>query len=943
MAATNAAAEYVSYYKAERQVRTLDPTQVAVRMAADPLGQKADFEAMGLVIENREAMDLASWWRIPVRKASRSGPAIEALVASLAARPDVAFASPVFEGDLHGTVVLTGSLMVGFDKGVSRSRAESLILALDKDADLGDHDWAGMEGTYLVELSTRNGFTAQEIANDLARSGDSLFAELDRIVTGRLDLIPNDPGLVSQWGLHNTGQNGGTVDVDMDAQEAWDTTTGSATVPVAVFDVGVQQDHPDLNLIPGVDVTSQGPGNGGPVEVCDDHGTLVAGAVSAIINNALDGTGVAPSSPVFSVRMSITTECATGGFSTSFSWIITGLSAAEDAGCRVSNHSYHIGATSAALDAKFALTRANGMVHFAATGNNGTGTIGYPASVPEVNAVGAVTSTGLRADFSQYGAGTAFVAPGQDIWTTDRTGADGEGPGDFESANGTSLASPYAAGVAALSFSVNPSLAAAEVEGIMQASAVDMGDPGYDTEYGYGLVNAANVVTETPCLDPTVAVNALSFDITAGLDGTGSIPFQVGNNGTCESLVWNLVEENLPGGGDCPWLTPSAVSGSEAPLSSRFYDLAVDASGFAPGFYLCDLFLSSNDPVRPQLVISVSLEVTGTIAPAVGGWVYATQGFSGTGELLRMYPGIGTAHVIGNTGVSGMPGLAINGAGEIFGLGGPDNTGTMDLFRIDGVTGAAYFIGNTGVQSFQAMAFSPGGILYGIGGTDPDVLYTINSATGGATAGPAIDLSITGMGFDPTTGILYGTEFWDGGSGDNLLVIDTVTGAMTLVGSLGLGVGIGDIAFDRDGNLHGVVGGGQTANSFVSVDKISGAATVVGPTGIGSLTGLDTFMMAASSVPDIEKPLPVSYLLHGAFPNPFNPATKISYELPRESHVTISVYDTAGRRVKTIVDGVQSAGTHEVMFRADRLSSGVYFYEMRTGDFQEIRKMMLVK
>ena len=174
-------------------------------------------------------------------------------------------------------------------------------------------------------------------------------------------------------------------------------------------------------------------------------------------------------------------------------------------------------------------------------------------------------------------------------------------------------------------------------------------------------------------------------------------------------------------------------------------------------------------------------------------------------------------------------------------------------------------------------------------------------------------------------------------------MIDTVTGAMTLVGSFGLGVEIGDIAFDQTGNLFGVVGGEQAANSFVSIDKTSGIAMVIGSTGFLAMTGLDTFMMTATAVPDIEKPLPVSYLLHGASPNPFNPATRISYELPRESHVTISVYDTAGRRVKTIVDSVQSPGTHEVMFRADRLSSGVYFYEMRAGDFQEIRKMMLLK
>ena len=140
------------------------------------------------------------------------------------------------------------------------------------------------------------------MANELATHPLVIFAEPNMVFTGIGGFIPNDPGFPNCWGIHNTGQFGGTPDMDMDGPEAWDLTTGDASTRVVVIDTGVQQDHPDIHQRSGADVTSDGPGDGGPVNDCDNHGTAVAGCVSAIINNDLGTVGIAPDCQSASVR-----------------------------------------------------------------------------------------------------------------------------------------------------------------------------------------------------------------------------------------------------------------------------------------------------------------------------------------------------------------------------------------------------------------------------------------------------------------------------------------------------------------------------------------------------------------------------------------------------------------------------------------------------------------
>ena len=89
--------------------------------------------------------------------------------------------------------------------------------------------------------------------------------------------------------------------------------------------------------------------------------------------------------------------------------------------------------------------------------------------------------------------------------------------------------------------------------------------------------------------------------------------------------------------------------------------------------------------------------------------------------------------------------------------------------------------------------------------------------------------------------------------------------------------------------------------------------------------------------------VPPDVRLEENFPNPFNPSTSIRYALPNKLHVTLTVFNTLGQQVATLVNEVQEAGYHEVRFDGSGLASGVYFYRLRAGDFVQSRKLVLLK
>ena len=93
-----------------------------------------------------------------------------------------------------------------------------------------------------------------------------------------------------------------------------------------------------------------------------------------------------------------------------------------------------------------------------------------------------------------------------------------------------------------------------------------------------------------------------------------------------------------------------------------------------------------------------------------------------------------------------------------------------------------------------------------------------------------------------------------------------------------------------------------------------------------------------------ENPIsPNTFKLYDNFPNPFNPSTTVKYSLTKTSFTKIKIYDAVGNEVATLVNDIKTAGTHQVLFNAEGLSSGVYYYSINSGSFSETKKMVLIR
>ncbi len=511
------------YYFHEARPLQLDTARLAVYHPGVSVGQMENAIRRRISATGLQSRDVLDWSLVTLSTGERTAADIAESVKFVEKESGASFVSPVFIGDDGGPMNVTPYILVGFNDGITADQAERLLAQMAS-GQIVEREFGGMKGAYRIRSQSRNGFEVLEAANTLAQRAEIKYAEPDMIFTGRGGLIPNDPGFGNCWGLHNVGQSGGTVDMDMDGPEAWNLSTGSSSIIVVIIDVGVQQDHPDINqLTPGTDTTTDG-GNGGPVNACDNHGTAVAGCVSAIINNSTGTVGIAPGCRSASARTFISNLDCSGSWTSQPSWTVNTLSWAQTIGARVTNNSNYYGFTSSAIDSAYANTRSAGIVHFASAGNDSSSTITYPSSLSTVNAVAALNRNGNLASFSNFGVGLAFSAPGQSIYTTDRTGSAGWVSGDYVFVDGTSFASPYAAGVAALVLSANPALTAEQVEEIIQQTCVDRGSAGYDTTYGWGFVNAYLAVggTTEPDTSPPQP-DPMTFSVSPAASGTDAV------------------------------------------------------------------------------------------------------------------------------------------------------------------------------------------------------------------------------------------------------------------------------------------------------------------------------------------------------------------------------------------------------------------------------------
>ncbi len=270
------------------------------------------------------------------------------------------------------------------------------------------------------------------------------------------------------------------------AEQAWDVTTGSPDVIVAVLDTGIDSSHPDLagKLVPGYNFLHDDKNT----EDDSGHGTHNAGVIGAASDNGTGVAGVAWGTRIMPIK--VLNANGVGPDSV----IAKGLVYAADHGARVINMSFGNPTASQMLAQAVRYAYDKGAVLVAAAGNsaNQDNAVIYPAAYDQVLAVAATDEDDNTPDFSQHHPYVGISAPGVGIVSTYWRGA---GYGDYASASGTSAAAPHVSGVAALIRSINPRLTNSQVVQILQNTADDLGVPGRDEYYGTGRVNALKAVT----------------------------------------------------------------------------------------------------------------------------------------------------------------------------------------------------------------------------------------------------------------------------------------------------------------------------------------------------------------------------------------------------------------------------------------------------------------
>jgi type VII secretion-associated serine protease mycosin len=308
-----------------------------------------------------------------------------------------------------------------------------------------------------------------------------------------------DPDRPQQWALDQVPY-----------ESAWDVTDGSGVV-VGVVDTGVKADHEDLagRVLPG-ETFSGGVATAG-ADDANGHGTHVAGIIAAAANNGVGIAGDAPGVQVLPVRV----LGADGSGWTSD--VAQGITWAVDHGARVVNLSLGSSRPSNVEHTAIQYAVAHGAVVVAAAGNSGPwrNTWSYPGAYSEVVAVGSTDVSGAVSSFSTRASYVDLAAPGSNILSLGISSTSA-----YVTMSGTSMATPQVSAAAALVTATDPSLTPAQVRTKLLTTATDKGTPGFDSGFGWGVVNpfaAVEASVVVPPLPAAALTAPASVTATAGV------------------------------------------------------------------------------------------------------------------------------------------------------------------------------------------------------------------------------------------------------------------------------------------------------------------------------------------------------------------------------------------------------------------------------------------
>ena len=291
----------------------------------------------------------------------------------------------------------------------------------------------------------------------------------------------------------------------INAEYAWDMATYGNDIKVAVIDSGYSY-HPDLdaNVLPGENffVTV---GNGvddfsdvSATAVTDNigHGTHVSGIIAAVADNSKGIAGIAPKAKIVPLKCFDKNPDTGADYGTSLKMLTKAIcDAVDEYGCQIINMSWVASENTDPLKTVIDYAYGKGAILVAAAGNDGNTTMYYPAGYSNVIGAASIDSSLNKSSFSNYNTSVTVAAPGSSIISTYIINS----KSTYAWADGTSQATPMISAMAAIALSAKPDLTNAEFLEILTQSATDLGDEGYDTSFGYGLVNVEamlNKITE---------------------------------------------------------------------------------------------------------------------------------------------------------------------------------------------------------------------------------------------------------------------------------------------------------------------------------------------------------------------------------------------------------------------------------------------------------------
>lgn len=342
---------------------------------------------------------------------------------------------------------------------------ERIIIGFENGIDNSILDGVPHELHHIYDSINAIAVTVNESAlSNLKKQPQIEWIEPDRKVQADGQLI--------DWGYNAT-----------DSPSAREVELSGQGIKVAVIDTGIKSDHPDLQVAGGVSFVEEA----ATPEDDNGHGTHVAGVISAQ-NNDIGILGVAPNVSLYAVKA---LDADGIGNQTD---VIAGIEWAIENNIDIINLSitspYHSPAVQKAVEN----ADEQGVVVVAASGNDETGDgqivddIMYPARYPTVIGVGSIDENLVRSSFSYKGESLSYSAPGKEVYSTYIQTADT--PDGYALMSGTSMATPYVAGIIALYKESYPELTNMEIRKIIAEKASDLGEKGKDSAYGYGLIQA---------------------------------------------------------------------------------------------------------------------------------------------------------------------------------------------------------------------------------------------------------------------------------------------------------------------------------------------------------------------------------------------------------------------------------------------------------------------